>query len=307
MTYRKKSVAIAATVTGAVVALGTAPAIGGPHAASNLIATPKFAVTITWSGHGHNRTANMVVNGPKTISAGRVAISLHGIGGEVAVDVVRLKSGYTYKQAVTDFNTFGASFGPQGPSAAGLRALRRVVHNVTFFGGPDTGSLSHERATVVLPKAGHYLIINDSNQGPTGQARKLTVTPKVGNRATPKTTASVRAITAKRFRGSLTLPASGTIKFTNTSTTSPHFLVLQHVKEGTTRKQVITSANSNSNGPPPFAMTGDAAIDVVSMGRSMTLSYKLPAGEYAEMCYFPDLQTGMPHAAMGMVRIVHLQ
>jgi len=25
------------------------------------------------------------------------------------------------------------------------------------------------------------------------------------------------------------------------------------------------------------------------------------------MCFFPDLKTGMPHAAMGMVRIVHLK
>jgi hypothetical protein len=32
----------------------------------------------------------------------------------------------------------------------------------------------------------------------------------------------------------------------------------------------------------------------------------LPAGDYAEMCFFPDLKTGMPHAMMGMVRIVHL-
>jgi hypothetical protein len=32
----------------------------------------------------------------------------------------------------------------------------------------------------------------------------------------------------------------------------------------------------------------------------------LPAGDYAEVCFFPDLETGMPHAFMGMVRIVHL-
>jgi len=307
MTRRSTTLALASAASAALVAAATVPAIGTPHAKAAHIATPKLAVTITWSGHGHNKTANMVVNGPKSVSAGRVAISLHGVGGEVAVDIVRLKSGYTYKQAVTDFNTFGASFGSQGPSAAGLAALRRVVHHVIFYGGPDTGGLSHENATVVLGKPGHYLVINDSNQGPTGQARKLTVTPKVGNRTTPKTTASVRAITAKRFRGSLTLPASGTIKFTNTSTTSPHFLVLQHVQEGTTRKQVITGLNSNSNAPPPFALPENAATDVVTMGHSMTLSYKLPAGEYAEMCFFPDLQTGMPHALMGMVRIVHLQ
>jgi len=47
--------------------------------------------------------------------------------------------------------------------------------------------------------------------------------------------------------------------------------------------------------------------DVLSPGQSQTLTYTLPKGTYAEMCFFPDLKTGMPHAAMGMVRIVHLK
>jgi len=307
MTRRTTTIALATAATAAVVVAATAPAIGTPHARAAHIATPKLAVTITWSGHGHNKTSNMVVNGPKTVSAGRVAISLHGIGGEVEVDVARIKAGHTYKEAVADFNEFGASMGPNGPSPAGLAALNKVVKIVTFFGGLDTGSIRRVHGTVVLPKAGHYLIINDSNQGPGGQARRLTVTPKVGNRATPKVAAKVAAITAKRFRGATILPASGTVQFTNKSTSSPHFLALQHVKAGTTRKQVIKALNSSSGGPGGPFLREFAGTDVVTMGHSMTLSYKLPAGTYAEMCFFPDLQTGMPHALMGMVRIVTLK
>jgi hypothetical protein len=80
-------------------------------------------------------------------------------------------------------------------------------------------------------------------------------------------------------------------------------MAMIHVKDGTTRKQVIKALQSP--GPPPFEH-GSVGADIVSPGHSMTLSYSLPAGRYAVLCFFPDLKTGMPHAFMGMVGIVHL-
>jgi hypothetical protein len=41
------------------------------------------------------------------------------------------------------------------------------------------------------------------------------------------------------------------------------------------------------------------------MGHAMVLHTHIPAGEYALMCFFADPETGMPHAFMGMVKIVH--
>jgi hypothetical protein len=99
------------------------------------------------------------------------------------------------------------------------------------------------------------------------------------------------------------LPHNGTITFENNSTESPHFLVLQQVKDGTTRKQAIAALQSN--GPGPF-LRHEQASDVVTYGHAMNMHVHMPAGTYAEMCFFPDPQTGMPHALMGMVRIVHL-
>jgi hypothetical protein len=161
----------------------------------------------------------------------------------------------------------------------------------------------------LLSKPGHYLLVNDEN-GPAPHPFKIKVTPKAGNRAAPNSTAFVKAITAKRFRGSTVLPAKGTVTFHNASTQSPHFLILQHLNKGATRKQVITALRSNGppTGPGPFNKdNANADTDVVGMGHTVTLTYNLPAGTYAEMCFFPDLQTGMPHALMGMVRIVHLK
>jgi hypothetical protein len=157
--------------------------------------------------------------------------------------------------------------------------------------------------TVVLPHAGTYYAWNDVAV-PT-QPVKLTVTGPEVTRSSPHPTATVTAMTDERFGGAATLPASGTITFRNQSTTSPHFLTLQHVKEGTTRAQVLASLSAP--GEPSFALNGDANTDAVSPGQAMTLTYTLPKGEYVEACFFPDLKTGIPHALMGMVRIVHLR
>jgi hypothetical protein len=303
MTYGKQSLTIAAAATGMLLAAGSGVATGTTHARGAHIRTPHLSVTITTTGHGDNASQTMTVQGPRKVSAGRVAISLHAVGGEAEVGVVRIKKGHTFKEASGLFAAFGQSAGPNGPTPAGLADLRKVVKIVTFFGGLDSGSGARVHGTVVLPKAGTYLVLNDSN-GPSDPT-KLKVTAKAGHRTAPKSTATVRTLNTKRFAGSLVLPAKGTITFKNTATNSPHFLLLQHVKAGTTRKQVIQ--DFSSNGKPKSVLQDGVGTDVLSPGHAQTLSYNLPKGDYAEACFFPDLQTGMPHAFMGMVRIVHLK
>jgi hypothetical protein len=80
---------------------------------------------------------------------------------------------------------------------------------------------------------------------------------------------------------------------------------LQHVKAGTTRKQVINAFSGN--GPGDFFLSGDAGTDVVSHAQTMNLKVHLPKGTYAMYCFFPDPKTGMPHFLMGMVKMVHLK
>ena len=154
----------------------------------------------------------------------------------------------------------------------------------------------------MLSKPDTYYIINLSPN--VAKPVKLHVTAKAGTRTAPAVSAVEVATNAKRFKGPVNLPASGTIEFHNNATNSPHFMFLQHVKKGTTRKQVIKSLQSNGGGPE---LPGAAGTDVLFMGHAQTLTYNLPAGDYAELCFFPDLKTGMPHAFMGMVRIVHLK
>lgn len=298
MQYSKKALPLAILASGAMLAAGAGTAAGASHARSTTIKTPKLTVTISKN--------SFTVKGPKRFSAGRVDVTLIAKGGEQEVGFARLHKGYTYADASKDFQTF---FTASSPSPEALAALNRVAHKISFYGGIDSGTGGKTvSGSVVLPKAGKYLVLNDENGPGSSPPVKLHVGAKKGRRVAPASTATVTATSAKRFGGAKVLPASGTITFKNKSTNSPHFLFMQHVKEGTTRKQVIKALNSD--GPPTgpnFQRSGGVGTDVVSMGQSQTLTYTLPKGEYVEMCFFPDLQTGMPHAMMGMVRVVHLK
>jgi hypothetical protein len=300
MNSASKSFAVAAAATGALLAAGGTPALGTPHAAqvrSAVIPTPTLHVVASKGGV-------FKVTGPRTFSAGRVSITLRAKRGEQEIAIMRLHRGYTKAKLKRDFNTYGRH--QDDPTPGALKALNRIVRRTTFYGGLDSGTGHNSLSgTVVLPKAGTYYLLDDSDGPGNGRVVKLNVTAKTGSRAAIASSAHVKAVNAHRFRGARNLPASGTIKFTNAATNSPHFLFLQHVQDGTSRKDVIKGFQSGPGEQGPF-LPGAAGTDVVHMGQSQTLTYSLPAGTYAEVCFFPDLKTGMPHAFMGMVRIVHL-
>jgi len=289
--------AAAAGAAVGLVGLGAGVAAGTPHVHAAKAKTPTLKVTIS---------KQLKLVGPRKFHAGRVALSLKAVGGEREVEVVSFKHGYTFKDLRADLLAFGESEGQNGPSKAGLRHLNHAVKHTNLYGGLDTVPGSPEKATFVLPKAGTYVLYNDSGNLPS-QPKTLHVTGPAVKRAKPKSSATVIATSAKRFAGAKTLPAHGTITFKNTSTNSPHFLDLLHVKQGTTRKQVLNYLQSGSQAQPPFALQGQAGTDVLGEGKSMTMTYKVPKGEYVELCFFPDLQTGMPHALMGMIRVVQLR
>jgi hypothetical protein len=279
---------------------GAAVAVSAPATHASVASTPKLAVTIS--------KTHFKVTGPKTFQAGRVAISLTAVGAERTVEVGSLKKGYTFKDVRADLLAFGEKdgTGKNGSTpASALKHLNRVIDRTNLYGGLDSQPGQTLHGTVVLPTAGTYYLFNDGGNLPTDPT-KLTVTGPEVKRAPSGSTATITALTARRFGGAKTLPAKGTVTFKNMSTESPHFLQLIHVKQGVTRNQVFNALTSNSNAPPSFLLKGEAATDSLGKGFSQTLTYNLPKGEYVELCFFPDPKTGMPHALMGMIGIVQL-
>ena len=282
--------------------LATAMATGlvatgvGALAANDTI--PSLRVAITDKG--------FYVDGPRSFPAGRVNVSFDNARSkaESEVEVIQLASGYKWTDLRSDFKTMATNlFAPHGNTKKGLKALNHIISHVTGYGGFDVNAGKSAHGTLLLPHSGSYVIFNDS--GFPKNPHWLAVTAPSGPQTLPAAGGNVVAMTNRRFSGNTTLPANGTINFTNHSTESPHFLALQQVKPGTTRKQVIEALQSNS-GPGPF-LSGVAGTDFLSNGSTMNVHVHLPAGTYAEMCFFPDPKTGMPHALMGMVRIVKLK
>lgn len=285
----------AATVTG-LVAAGMVTAQAAPH-------RPAAAQGAALKGVIEN--GKLTLTGDTAFPAGRLALTLKAVDKESLLQVVNLHPGYTFKDARADIRTFGESFGPNGPSKKGLKAFNHALNHSTQLGGLDVAAGKTRHATVLVPQLpGTTIVINDSGNLPK-QKTVLTVGAPVGPQTLPAADAKVTAKTSKRFGGDDVLPANGIIRFKNASTESPHFMFLQHVKEGTTRKQVIDSFQSE--GQPDFVLKGTAGTDAISQGEAMNLSVNVPAGEYALMCFFPDPKDGMPHAFMGMVKIVHLR
>jgi hypothetical protein len=286
-----RATAAAAMATG-MVAVGVAAAPAASAAGGTVL-----HVAIT--NHG------MYVDGPTTFPAGRVTLYMDAAGSDRGIEIARLHAGYSFRDFRTDIKTAGDNLdGPNGDPKKGLKALNHAIANITAFGGVYAHAGAVRHGSVLLPQAGtRYVLYDDSSFVPRRPVH-LTVTAPAGAQTLPPTAATVVAREDRRWGGATTLPSHGTIKFANHADVSPHFVVLQHVKDGTTRKQVIDSFSSQT--PPDFVLPGEQDSDIVSPGHAMALHLQLPAGRYALMCFFPDPKTGMPHAFMGMVRMVTL-
>ena len=293
----------AGLAAGAVTAL----VASGMGAAEAVPARPASTFSSATVLHVAITDRDLYLDGPTSFPAGRVSLSLENARskGDATTEVFQLAPGYHWPNLRSDIQVVGRNlFGPNGNKKKGLKYLNHVIDNVKAFGGFTASHGRSVHGTLLLPAAGTYVLFDDTTNVPK-RPHWLHVTSPVGPQTLPAADGHVVAHTDRRFSGNSVLPAKGTINFTNESTESPHFLVLGHVKEGTTRKQIINAFQSNN--PPNFFLPGEFDTDALTLGQSMNFHVNLPAGEYFEACFFPDPKTGMPHAFMGMVRIVHLK
>ena len=228
------------------------------------------------------------VLGAKGLPSGRVQVSMKGGSAEI----VMFRRGYDVKDLVADIAALDKS--------NDIKALKRALANTTFLGGFEKNGTG----TLVLPKAGDYAVFSFESRGTAefsaGATKKA---------PTPKTDGTVIAKQGPKWAGSSMLPAEGSFLFKNKDRTVPHFVIMQQVTEGTTTDQVLEALqNDTGQGPPPpFFLQAGLETASLNPGRSMTVDYDLPPGQYVVMCFFPDPNMGgMPHALMGMLRMIHL-
>lgn len=201
-------------------------------------------------------------------------------------------------------------------AAKGTRALNR---DASFYGLADVQPGTPATATIKLEE-GTYYAFDVMNSGPP-TAKSVTRLKVLDDRDQDRRhgkdagrddvgrgehLARVSLTSSDRFVVRGHLRAHGSVLVRNVADTI-HIMVLQPVKAGTTDAQVQAYFDSHSKNPPPFALPGPSvSMDALSPGKKLVLSYSLPKGTYVLLCFVADDVTGMPHAAMGMHKVVTL-
>jgi hypothetical protein len=281
MRLRNKAVAagIAAAMTTAVLGVLAATA---PIAAS--AATAPTAIAVTMSGKALTLSTT-------SVPAGAVVFNVKSVKGDHALQIIQLHSGYSKTQAKKDIN---AAFG--GNKAA----IKRIDTKITWLGGVDAPA-GHPGTVGVVLKPGSYLAVDQNGNA---------VAPfdVVSTTADYRTLYPSSSLTTKgnqfHTHTSLALSHDGWMKYHNNA--EPHFIVLQHVKQSTTNKDVQDYIASGSQKNPSWGLAQSADAGVISPGQTEVWHYKLPAGKYLIACFWPSIDTGMPHFAMGMWKLVEL-
>jgi len=230
-----------------------------------------------------------------SVQAGRVRFRVVTPAGDHVLQLVRLHKGYTKAQFGQDM---GKAF--SGDTAA----IKRVDRRVTWAGGAEAKPNKGGAFATVLTAGTYYLIDQNDQTGRVVSA--LTVTGPLEARAPMRTSSTIVGTGADRFRAPLAIPHTGWTVFKDTSD-EPHFLVFQRVKPNVTRKTITQYFQSGSQAEPPWILPGSTSTGVISGGSRTVFHYNLPAGHYALLCWWPSDETGMPHAMMGMYRLINLR
>jgi hypothetical protein len=281
MQFRKHAAIGLMAATAVAGSLATVPTAAG---AAGLAPVPIVQVRDTHNG--------VKVGANNTITAGRTIFHVTTDKGAHQLNIVKLKKGYTLPQFGQDI---GKAFGGD------VKAINRVDRRTVLRGGTQAGQKNPGAFTANLPAGTFYFIDVDTNQ--------LAAVKVVGKAIPRKHVPTGGTISLYTYGFQTDRPAlttGGWIHLANHAD-QPHFVQFQKVKEGTTNAQVRRYFKSNAHGQPSFALRPNFGAGVLTQGQNGDVFVNLPPGKYLIACFWPDFRTGMPHAFMGMWKLIHLK
>jgi len=272
----------------ALVALA-ATALGPVQAASAAAALPVLSV--------HSGSAGgFTVSGATSRRAGRVVLNFTNSNAHGSdVQLLKLLHGTSMAKVIRDIQAqegMGA--------AASTRALTRETH---LFGGTGLQAPGQSAQVTETLYSGTYYLLDIAavfaHKTPTVKALHVYGSP--APRAFPSTAGLISLTSADRFVSPRHLPA-GNLLIRNVADTL-HFVIFAPVRTGTTDSDITNLFNGTSH-DAPFTGPG-VSMEVLSPGtQALFRSSSLKKGTYDLECFIADDVTGMPHALMGMHRIV---
>ncbi|MFL5760010.1 MAG: hypothetical protein ACJ789_09735 [Thermomicrobiales bacterium] len=249
---------------------------------------PDLKVTLTDAGYQIS---------PAQIPAGWTLVTLDNqqSAGDNSADIMLLPPGETPDSILASLATPAAA-----PPAWG--------YQTTFASSPWTAAGTSAQAVILLT-AGDWMVFNP--EAPLSPA-SLTVTKGDAAAATPPALTVNQEVELQEFSFlGLEKPLSAgqqIWKVTNTGH-QPHLMVLNQLPDGTTQAQFMDMVNGMMSATPPPGGQGPAGppaaggCATLSPEQSLYLALDLATGTYGAICFFPDKDTGAPHALMGMVQV----
>lgn len=196
---------------------------------------------------------------------------------------------------------FGGDPGNPAALAAAAQSITAIHAMTTWFGGADKGGVWQ----VKLPPGNYYALGVQSTAMGMAKPAAFTVAGAERPGVVHATQATVRAVgPVGNNKWMFTQVGSQPIqwlRFTNAAH-ELHFMDMTGIKPGTTSAQV--KAGIASGAPPKWAIGPDISFDVISPGVSVAIKTAVPAGTFLVVCFMPSEADGMPHAMMGMYKIV---
>ena len=176
-------------------------------------------------------------------------------------------------------------------------------------GGPNAPAPGAETVFTSTLEAGDYiaLCVIPSPGGPPhvmkGMIKPITVT--ASTRKAPAPIASITlTLSDYTFAFSKPLSSGKHVIAVRNSGTQPHEFFMAQLMPGKTPMDMAKFAENPVGAPPGKPMGG--ITDIVP-GDVVYLQVDVPKGEYAFMCFTPDMKDGKPHLAHGMIQQISVK
>lgn len=235
--------------------------------------------------------------GPDTLTAGPTVFRMESAGAEMHhLTLVRLDEGHTLEELM----------GAMGPGP-----LPAWAH---LMGGPNPPApgAASEATVVLTPGAWVMVCLIPAPDGmphiAKGMVKAFTVVPGGAPAAEP---AAQIVMTLRDYDFDFSTPLTAgthTLRVENTAA-QPHEIFLARLNEGKTLDDLVTwlgqmEAGAVEGPPPALPLGGVAGMDP---GERNWFTVELTPGEYALLCFVPDVGDGRPHLAHGMMRQLTVQ
>ncbi len=250
---------------------------------------------------------NDTLTGPETISVnGFQNISfVNNSDEEVDMPISRLHDGATLEAYIAADKAINDAFASEeGDARQPIGALMSLADAV---GGVHLAAHSQGGAYIAL-EPGSYIVTASSGGGPDDpyQPTYLAVTVTEGERAEAPTADFSLHMVDFHFDVPETMQAGEQLWEVSNTGSQMHFALIWRLMEGKTAEDV-TLWMTDFAGPPPVEFEGGAFIQAVTAGQTYYTPVSLTPGTYVALCPLPNLATGEPHFADGMVSTFTVQ